>query len=273
MGRLFRADMRKLKKSSTLWVCTALAFLFGIVMAVLYYIVWVNIGSSVQATQQLLGQLGVEKETFETAIAQFPEPNFFEYANALLCDTNVLYFGAIVIGVFVASEYSMGTVKNTIARGFTRTKVFFSKFFSSVIAMMIVVFSYVFGGSMTSVFMFGFTSSTGKKRMLMVLLVYFSLFIAAASMFLMISVIMKKTGQAIAVSIIFPVIVESVISALTIANKSFVPIAKYWLFRTFVAAEDLCLSYRSYIPFLVAAVYTGVCLVTAYLVFRRQEFK
>ena len=273
MGRLFRSDLRKLKKSSTMWVCTAVAFAFGIVMAVLYYIVWVNIGSSVQATQALMDQMGIEKETFESAIAQFPAPNLFEYANAMLCDTNVLYIGAIVVGVFVASEYSMGTIKNTIARGFTRTKVFFSKFFTSVISMIIVVVAYVFGGSLTSVFMFGFTTDTGKKRMLMVVLAYLSLYIAAASMFLMIAVIMKKTGQAIAVSIVFPIIVESVISALTIANKNFIPVSKYWLFRTFVSTEQLCLDHKSYIPFLVAAVYTGVSLITAYMVFKRQELK
>lgn len=273
MGRLFRSDLRKQEKSSTMWVCTILAFLFGIVMAVLYYIVWLNIGSSLEATRLMMEQMGVGQETFEAALAQFPEPNLFDFANALLSDTNVLYLGAIVICVFVGSEYSMGTIKHSISRGYTRTKVFFSKFFVSVISMIIVVISYVLGGSVASACMFGFSSPAGPTRVAMVLLAYLSLFVAAAALSMMIAVIMRKTGQAVAVAIVFPILVESVISAITIANREFTSISRFWLFRTFVSTEELCLAHKSYIPFLVAAVYTGVCLIISYLVFRRQELK
>ena len=273
MGRLFRADLRKQKKSSTMWVCMILAFLFGIVMAVLYYIVWLNIGSSMEATRTMIEQMGIQQETFEDVLAQFPEPNLFEYANALLCDSNVFYIGAIVICVFVGSEYSMGTIKHSLARGYTRTKVFFSKFIVSVFSMLAVVLAYVLGGCVTSACMFGFSGPVGPTRIVMVLLAYFSLYIAASSLCMMIAVIMRKTGQAVAVAIVFPILVDSVISAITIANRDFIYISRFWILRTFVSTEELCLAHKSYIPFLVAAVYTGISLIIAYMTFRRQEIK
>ena len=273
MGRLFRADLMKQRKSTTLWVCTILAFLFGIVMAVLYYMVWLNIGTTVQNTQQMLAQAGFSPDAFDSVMSKFPKPSMTEYANALLRDTNVLYVCAVVVGVFVGSEYSMGTIKNTIARGFTRTKVFISKFLVSLLSMMIVVASYVLGGSITSICIFGFTSSAGKRRVLMVLISYFCLFVAVAAMYMMIAIITRKTGHAIAVSIVFPILVESVITAVEVANKEFSGISKYWLFRTFLEAEDLCLAYKAYIPILIASVYTAVCFIISYLVFKRQELK
>ncbi len=271
MGNLLRSDFIKQKKSSTFWVCIVLAFLLGIVMAALYYTVWINIGSSLQATQALMDQMGVEKETFEEALAQFPEPNMFEYANACLSDTNVLYIGAVVIGVFTASEYSMGTIRNSLSRGFSRVQVYFSKLIVSAVSMLSVVAAYVFGGSLASVIMFGFTTDTGKTKIFLVLLAYFCLFLAATSFYMMISVIMKKTGHAIAVSIIFPILIESALGIITMSNHDFGRISRLWLFRTFVTTESMCLNGEAYIPLLVAAFYFIICSATGLIVFRRQQ--
>lgn len=271
MLNLLRSDFLKQKKSSTLWVCIVLAFLLGIVMAVLYYIVWINIGSSLQAQLTLMNELGIEKESFEEALAQFPEPNLFEYANACLSDTNVLYIGAVVIGVFTASEYSMGTIRNSISRGFSRTQIYFSKLIASSVSMVSIVFAYVLGGAVTSVIMFGFSTDTGNTKMFLILISYLCLYLAASAFYMMISVIMKKTGHAIAVSIVFPILVESVISVITMSNSNLIPLSKFWIFRTFVSTESLCLNGQAYIPMLVAACYFVICTSVGLIVFRRQQ--
>lgn len=274
MGSLIRSDFLKLKKSSTFWVCMVISLLMGMLMAVLYYIVWVNIGSTLREQAEMMKWMGVESGTFEEALAVFPEPNVFEYANALLCDTNVLYIGAIVIGVFVGSEYSMGTVRNSISRGIQRYKLIISKFIVSSASMLFVVIAYVASGSLASVVMFGFSTDMGKRKMLLVLAAYFCLFIAAAVFYVMVAVLSRKTGRAIAISIVLPVIVETIIGMITfISAKDVGSFSRLWLFRTFVTTESMCLNGEFYVPFAVAAVYTLLCGTIAVEAFRHQEIK
>ena len=274
MGSLVKSDFIKLRKSSTFWVCIVISLLMGALMAVLYYIVWVNIGSTIKEQAELMKWMGVESGTFEEALAVFPEPNVFEYANALLCDTNVLYIGAIIIGVFVGSEYSMGTVRNTVSRGIHRSQLIFSKLIVSSVSMFCVVASYVAGGSVASVIMFGFSTDLGKKKMLLVLSAYFCLYIAASVFYVMVAVLSKKTSRAIAISIVFPVIIETIIGMITVISaKDVGRFSRLWLFRTFVTTESMCLNGEFYVPFAVAAVYTLLCGMISVEAFRHQEIK
>ncbi len=273
MGRLLRSDLMKMKSSRAFWVCCIVSLLLGALMSVLYYVVWMNLGESIEMTEQMMLSMGMPQETVSDTLSVVPSNNLWSYINTCLADTNVVYIIAVLIGVLAASEYSMGTFRNTLSRGFSRTQVYLSKFILCVIGTLITLFVYVLGGAVSAVIMFGFGSDTEAGQMLLQIGAYICLFIAIASFYLMIAVISKKTGTAIALSIIIPIVVQSAVTLLSMAFKDFGQISRYWLFNTVMATQGLCRDGEAYIPFLVAGIYMILCCTLGLIVFRKQEMK
>ena len=273
MGRLLRSDFMKMKSSRAFWVCCIVSLFLGAVMSVLYYVVWINMGESIEITEQMLLGMGMPEETVSDTLSVVPRTNLWSYINTCLADTNVVYIIAVLAGVLVASEYSMGTFRNTLSRGFSRTQVYLSKLVLCVVGTFITLFAYVSGGAITAAIMFGFGSDTEAGQMLLQLGAYICLFVAIASFFLMIAVLSKKTGTTIALSIIIPIVVQSAVTLLSMAFKDFGQISRYWLFNTVMATQGLCRDGDAYVPFLVAGVYLILCFLIGMTVFRKQEMK
>lgn len=274
MGSLLKSDLLKLRKSSTFWVCIVLSVFLGVMFSLLYYYVWKNVGSSVEATKTVMKALGAQEESIKEALAIFPEPNVFAYINTMLCDSNAIYISAVVICVFVASEYSMGTIRNSLSRGFSRRQFIASKFISVAIAMTSVIASYVTGGFVTSVCIFGVEPYSGKGNIALILIAYTLLFLGLASFYTMISIVTRKTGRAVAVAIIFPAIVEAIIGMIAYISQDYSGVvSKFWIFRTVLLSNNLCEKGEAYIPILVALGYMFICGTISSLVFRRQEIK
>lgn len=272
MGRLMKADWMKLRSSRTFIVCTVLALILGALLTIVYYIVWLNIGETLEMSREYLMSFGLPEKMVDETLSVVPHDNMWSYVNTCLADTNVMYLVAIVVCVYVATEYNMGTYKLPVARGYSRGKVFFSKWLMSLPAMLFVTVAYVLGGMIASSVMFGFSADVSAGEILTELGAYLSLYIAATSLFVMLSVVTKKTSTAVALAIIVPILLESGLTILMIAYKD-LEVSQYWLFNTITSTQTLYQNGQAYIPFLVAAAYCAVSLVIGALVFRRQEMK
>ncbi len=274
MSGLLKSDLLKLRKSGTFRVCVILSLLIGVFIALIYYYVWRNVGSSVEATKVMMTALGAEEDAIKEVLSVFPEPNVFDYINTMLSDANALYISSVAVCVFIASEYSMGTVKNPISRGIKRRNIIASKFISVAISMICIMAAYVTGGAITSFCIFGYSPYQGGGNIPLVLLTYTLLFLGLAAFYTMISIIAKGTGRAIAVSILLPMITEAVIGMIAYSSQDYSGnISKLWIFRTILLSSDMCKSGQAYIPILVAFGYMFICGTVSSMVFRRQELK
>ena len=273
MSRLLSTELKKLAKSRTFIVCCILALLLGAGLTVVYYIVFINVGETLQMAEEFMKNMGMSEETIADSIAVVPDSNMWSYVNTCLADTNVLYLVSIVVCTFAASEFGMGTYKLSISRGYSRMSVFFSKLILSCAACIGVVFCYVLGGGIVSAVLFGFGSEIGAGRILLELAAYFVLFAAVASMFVMVSMITKKTGSAIALAIIIPIFIESGLMILSIAYKELSTVSRFWIFNTFTLTDRLCGSGDAYIPFVVAAAYHGASIAVGAAIFRKTDLK
>lgn len=270
---LIKSDFMKLKKSRSLIICCIVAVCLGAVMALLYVNAWNTMGENIENARELMMQMGIDGETIDSAFSVLPEPYFWSYANIMLSDGSIPTFAAICAGVFIASEYSMGTIKNTISRGFSRTKIYVSKLMVSCVTIIILGIAYVVGTmAVCAIFVRG-GSEISAVQMLLSVLSYIFLFAAMASVYLMIAVIMKKTGVAIAVSIVIPAVISSVITIITYSNNEFSQVAKYWLFNTPSFVEKMCIDGQAYIPLLISVFYFAVSTAVGLTVFKRQEIK
>lgn len=271
MSELFRSDFFKLRKSRSILVCLIVSFILGALMSVIYYIAWQELSRTMDETLKMIEGMGDYSGVVMEAMDILPSDNLWSYINVSLCDQNVMYIAAVAIGIFVGSEYSMGTIKNSLTRGFRRNSVFFSKMISAVLIMVLIVFVYAIGSAVPGCILFGFSANISAGDMLMCIALYLLLFIAAASFYAMIAVITKRTGYAIAAALILPIIVTALINVIKIGNQDFGSVSRYWLFETITNTQKLVQSGEGYVPAISGAVYLALSSLIGIGVFRKQS--
>ena len=271
MSEVFRSDLFKLRKIRSFRVCLIVAFVLGLLMSVLYYIAWQELNKTMEETLMYIESLGDYSKVVMEAMDVLPSDNLWSYVNVSLCDLNVLYIAAVVIGIFVGSEYSMGTIRNALTRGFSRNGVYFSKLTCAVIAMFLTVLSYTLGSFLSGCIMFGFTSSVPAGQMLLCIALYALLFMAVASFYSMLAVITKKTGYAIALAMLIPILVTALINIIKIGNQDFGNVSRFWIFETITNTQKLVLSGEGYIPAISGAIYLTLSSTIGLVVFRKQS--
>ncbi|GEM_PF-4457514 len=273
MTAIMKSDFFKLKKSRSLKVCMLVAFVLGLLMALLYHLAWNNLKDNMEMTRSMMMMFGSDEKTISDTLSIIPSDNLWSYVNTALCDTNVLYVAAIVISIFVGSEYSMGTVKNAVSRGCSHTGLFVSKLLFSMIIMLMTVVAYLAGVMIIGCILIGFGSEISAGQILLILTAYLAEFAAITGIYVMIAVWLKSTGHSIAFSLIMPMLISSVLQVAALVNSSNDLISHFWIFQTVTATQQLCLYNEGYIPFLVSAVYLVLSCLGGLLIFRRQELK
>ncbi|MBQ3929102.1 MAG: ABC transporter permease subunit [Clostridia bacterium] len=271
MGKLIKSDFMKLSKSRTLLICSLIALVLGAVMSLLFINAWNSVGESIQQAQKMMLDMGMDEEVVEETFSILPKPYIWSYANMLLGDGTITLLAAICISVFTASEYSMGTLKNTVSRGFTRGQIYLSKLVVSCVSTLILTAAYLIGGMTVCLIFVRGTSELNFGQMAMIAVTQILLLFAMASLYYTIAIIIKKTGSTVAMSIVLPTFVSTMIVTTTYGDKDFAKIARYWLFETPVYVQKFCLNGQIYIPLLLAAGYFAVTVAAGYLTFRRQD--
>lgn len=271
MAEIFRADIYKLRKSRSVRVCLIVSFFLGVLMSIMYYVAWQEMTKTIEETQKMIEGMGDYSGIVMEAMDILPSDDLWSYINVSLCDLNVLYIAAVAIGIFVGSEYSMGTMRNPLTRGFSRNSVFFSKLISSVIVMVLTAFVYAVGSAVPGMILFGFSAKLSAGNILLCLALYLLLFIAAASFYTMLAVVTKRTGYAIALAIIIPIVVTAIVNVIKIGNHDFGNISRFWLFETITNTQKLVKNGEAFVPAISGAVYLTLSTVIGYGVFRKQS--
>ena len=246
MGKLIVSDLKKLMKCRTVWVCAVIAFLIGMLMTYLYDMAWNNMADTENYQKDLyfMRTMGMDSDTTKQMLSQF-----------------------------IGSEYNEGTFKNTLSRGFSRTSVYLSKYISAVLAMAITVVSYIAGGGLIAAIKFDLTTDVTDEEMIIKVLAYSVLFIAVTGVFMLIAALSKRTGYAIALNIVIPIIISLVVRILSFGFDWVTRIASYWIFDNITLVTTLYESNDICITFIIAPIYLIISLAVGMFAFSRQEIK
>lgn len=176
MSGLLRSDFYKLSKLKSFPICLLICVAFSV--ASIFILDFSN---------QVLG--GPE--------LQFADQIFPAFAN------NSSLFFCIVISIFAASEFGFGTIKNTASRGFSRSAIYLSKLLVSFVITVVFVLASVLGYGVSAAALWGLgdlpSGFWGNLALLAALQLLLNL--AFASVFVMISMLVRQTGGAIAINI------------------------------------------------------------------------
>lgn len=270
---LLRSDFFKLRKSKTLIGCCAAAVILGAAMALIFINAWNSIGDRIEEAVNMMKLTGMSDELIDTAFSTLPKPNRWSYANMLFSDGTIPLLLSIFISVFFASEYTMGTMKHSISRGFNRRDIYLSKLLTSFISLLAIGIAY-FAGGMTVAFIFVKKGSElGTQEILISVICYICLYISMASCFLLAAATVKKTSSAIAVCLAVPTLVSSLMTIVMYGNSDFRFVARFWIFNTPSYVQNMVADGEWYLAIITAAVYFVAALIAGMIIFRRQEIK
>ncbi len=247
MNNLMKFEFRKLFKQKSFYICTA-----------------VMLGMS------FIGLL------LNKALASNPDFNIVlpTASSALLSAVSSSSFTmvcGIFIALFVCTDYDQQTIKNVYSRGFSRSEVYFSKLILCVVSTVVMfaatlVFTYIAGAAM-----FDGTAESGNYAGLIA--GQFLYCLAYSSFVFSVSLIVKKVGISIALAILGPSLIGTVINlADAFLKTNNFKIGSYW-FDGFIGdltshATD---SSRLIVCIVLSIIYAAVFVATGYLINRKQE--
>lgn len=274
MTGLIKADFKKLFKSKTLLVCSLIALGISLLTVFVMHMALSVLGDKMQMAKDMMSMAGGDESIdMSVALSQIPDNNIWSFVDMLFKDSNIGIFIAICVCVFVASEYSMGTLKNIVSRGFSRNQIYFSKLLVSVVCSVIITAVYVTGGAIMSTFWANEEVKATVSQIILSIISYMLIIFAMTSLYLMIAFIVAKSGLSIAVSIGAVVLISSIFEMLAMSIEHFENYSKYWLPNTLSIVSTSIKDGQWYVPMLIAAGYFAVTTIIGLLVFKKRDIK
>lgn len=191
MINLIKADLYKLLRQRSFYICIIVLVAISIIN-VYSNDYSAHVINQVESTNDMINNY---KEIYSNLNASSQIKLAFGF--------NGLIFSAILIPLFISSEYKLGTIKTTISKGFKRTNIFFSKFIIASILSLFLVILYVVVATVIGTMLWGFgtVDNSFYIDILKFILLQLYLNLAFSSVFIMISFLMNGTGGAIAVNL------------------------------------------------------------------------
>ena len=223
MRHLLRSDFYKLRKAKYFWVCLLINLLLAagtvFLLDFTYKLTGDQMEAQMQAQQETLDESGVNltvdniPQSYEDLNASGQMITFFAGNTTLLL--------AVLISLFVGSEFNNGTIKNIASKNYSRAQIYLSKLIVSVLVSILftLLFAVVSTAAATILWGFGdvasgFWADTAAAAGLELLLCS-----AYASVFVMFSMLIRQNGGSLAANICFLEFVSLIVMLGEVALK------------------------------------------------------
>ena len=245
MKNLVSFELSKIKKQKSVYICLA-------IMAALLFL---SVFTMYVAADMLANGPDAEKMEGISIIADYDMITSILQAPG---NANFAILIGIVIIIFVTSDFTQGTIKTVVARGASRSKIYFAKL---IVAGIISVGSYLVCLALGLVFgiaFFGF-EAPDTARWLGVLAVQFVAALAIAAFSYLVAVTFRTTSTAILLIIFLPIGLSLVLGIIDIVADT--TLSDYWISTVF---ENLSVATVS-VKRVVISLITSVCYLAAFI--------
>ena len=143
---------------------------------------------------------------------------------------------SMVIGVFVplfvCEDYAAGTIRNIITRGYTRLGVFAAKLTAVLLAAAVMTAVCMAAGYIAGTVLGGRGAQAFDAGVVKILLCQLAVILAQAALFYAISSVLQKTGGAIAICLVLPMVMTVLLTlADTALAEKEIELSGYWIDR------------------------------------------
>ena len=262
MGRLLHFETRKLFRQTSFYVC----------LAVLLALVFVGIFSTYSLLRIAQSELGVEMNLADLALFTDSQLNARGYLFSALSGNNFLLLAGIFTALFICSDYVGGTAKNVIGRGFSRASYLNAKLLVCEGGILLYAVCCCAFSFLMATLYFG-AGKNWEVRDLVQLLIQFLIVLAYGAFFSFLSLLTKKSGASLALNIMAPVVISTVLGLVDIfVEKKEIAFSDYWLAGCLTKASNLSTESGDLMQCgIVAAVYLIVFVLLSHLLVRRQD--
>jgi ABC-2 type transport system permease protein len=189
MGNLLRSDFYRLFKSKSFYICTAIALL--LISGNAFLMEW---------------SYRMMAETQNVSVALTPLfTDGITYGLKMFSGGDVHLFMAIFIAIFITGEYTHGTMKNVVSKGFPKHQIYLSKIITMTAATFIMIFlMFLFGTASAAIVTgkFGTFTGTYVSQILIMVAIELLLHVALTAVFVLVANTIRNNGGVIAINII-----------------------------------------------------------------------
>ena len=253
MGKLIRFEFRKLFKSKYMYICFGIALMFLILALV----------ASI-ALKEVLEQSG--------QVVFLPLSGYLAAKSALGVSYTLLV--CIFVSIFACEDYSMGTLKNIIGKGYSRMQVLFSKYLTSLIVVLVMAAVNILVGFAIGQIAFGDGDILVEDNVALIFLGQFLVIIASHALYFFVAYSMGRIGPAIAINIVAPTAVTLIFSIIDVViNKSDFSVTYYWIDGILTNLATVKTLEQYIIPgIILSVVYTAIFDGLAILVASKKQY-
>lgn len=190
MNKLLKADIYKLLKNKSLYICSLICLAFAPI-SILILNFAKNLSQNTELGQEM-AEAGVSALTIDFSS---------NIGSAFTGNTPI--FVAIILSLFIASEFSLGTIKNTASKAYSRTKIYLSKWITMVVFsnILMILFALIYGILAYALWGYGTPGEGFMIELLKMTGLQILLNTALTSVFTMLAILIRQGGGAIAVNI------------------------------------------------------------------------
>jgi len=264
MLNILKSDFFKLKKNRSFWVCVLVCIAFGVLMVVAM-------------------QVGMSR-----AVANPNDPEFGQMVDMISKASGVwaleyflpMGFHIMIVGIFVAifisSEFSFGTIKNTLSRGADRAKVFFSKFLVCSSAALVMLFMFIIAILTAGSIVWGYDINgiATFSSMLGMVSLQSLVIVAYTALFTFVSMTIRANGGAIATNIICTMMASTLLGAISMLFGGNINLSDYWLEWAASKLATLTPASGDVMQGIIIAVAWGIAsILIGTVLFKKQDVK
>lgn len=207
MLHIIRSDLYKLRKSRYFWVCLIITAVLAVGSVFLLDFTYQLMGSQME-TQMEQQQEMLDEQGANISVEGVPSSHDDLSGSGQLVSFfagNTLLVMAVLISLFIGSEFNHGTIKNTASRQYSRRAIYASKLITGILTGIGFTCVYAICSEFTAVLLWGFgdlpsgywpetLASIGLELLLLC---------AFLSVFVMFSFLIRQNGGALAANICF----------------------------------------------------------------------
>lgn len=207
MKNLIKCDLYKLTKSRYFWICLIITILLAAATTFLLDFTYKLAGENAQA------QIEQQQSAMEDSGLSISTEGIPTSYNQLSVSSQLMTFFAgnttlilaVLVSLFVGSEFNQGTIKNIASRNYSRSSIYLSKLAVAIWVSILYTLLFVLTASLTAFFLWGFgnVSSDFWIEILQKGTLELLLGAAYASLFVMFSILIRQNGGSLAINICF----------------------------------------------------------------------
>lgn len=204
---LLNSELYKIRKAKYTWICLLITITLAIGTIFLLDFTYKMAGDQM-ASQLEMQQQGMEEAGANVSMSGIPTSYDDLSASSQLVSFfvgNTTLILAVLISLFVGSEFNNGTIKNIASKNYSRTKIYLSKLIVAVVVGILFTLAYALFSTITATALWGFGDVGSGYWPLVIKSVSIELLLMSAfvSIFVMVSMFIRQNGGSLAANICF----------------------------------------------------------------------